>query len=272
MPGIRAGCIAADLMILRNSQKVDEPQDIAGIVLQNYVLHVVAREAFGIRHAGHDGRPAPGFLDRDAHRRVFADTVPCDIDRFAFGEIDVVGRAVQCVAADGHVAQEVERAEVEDAAPLVAGDAAGAHSKCAGVTDATAGIAERVTSDIAVPKSEIAAVIYAATGLAALMGNLADGIAGAMVGNGQGRTAVDLDGIASIWPGDVMAIETKVDVGIAFPCGREGHVAGQVIVARGVGQAVSTRPRLPRQIVAMVFRTSIKAADLVSMLNIRSIY
>ena len=75
------------------------------------------------------------------------------------------------------------------------------------------------------------------------MRDLADRLS--TVGDGQGRVFVDLDDIYIAGLGDGLAVEADLDVGAALPGGREGHVAGQVVVALLGGQAIGAGPLRP---------------------------
>ena len=171
------------------------------------------------------------------------------------------------VAGDGAAGHGERAAQVADGGGeqrRVTGDGAAGHGERADVVDTDAGdVVGRVVGDGAVPEGEGAAVVDAAAFLAVGVGDLAGLLAVAAVGDGQRHARVDLDGVLAAGTGDGLAVEAEVDVGFALPCGREGDVTGQVVVACGVGQAVCTGPALPRQLVAVVLGAPVHAADLV---------
>ena len=272
VPGVRAARLAADLVLLQDRQNAGQPQGPVAPIRNKRIVRVVAEQALGVRRASHDDRAVRGPLGRDAHGCAFSHAAPFDGDGFAAGEVNVAGRAAGRVSFDGRVAREVERAVAEDAAAVcggrVADDASAAHGERAVIVDAAAAaVADRVAGDVAVPEGEGALVVDTPAEHTALMGNFADSLTGAVISNSQRRAAVDFDGIITAGPGNAIAVEAELDIGVAFPGGREGHIAGQVVITCGIGQAVCAGPTCPRQLVAVVLRAPVHTANLMLVRN-----
>ena len=89
----------------------------------------------------------------------------------------------------------------------------------------------RVARDAAVIESKGATCddIDAAARLAFFVGDLANNLFA--VGDGQGRSAFNLDGVFILGPGDGVAVKAEVDFVAALPGVGESNIGVQVVIA-----------------------------------------
>ena len=112
-------------------------------------------------------------------------------------------------------------------------DAAAAHGERAEVDDAAAVIGG-VAGDAAVPQGKSVVVGYTTSRIAVLVGDLARSVDAMAVGDVQ-LAFFDPNNTPLVCTVNRVTVEAEVNVGVACPSVREGHVVGKVVVAWSVG-------------------------------------